>query len=120
MSAAQPHQAQAQESVGAAALYGSHAFQPHPGQHGPAPAMMMHAAQAGFPPQPQMQGLSPEARMQLALEARSPPVSVEDDWRYRLEWCGKHLFASETVLDRCDIPKEATIMLVPRVHALVR
>ncbi|EOD17505.1 Hypothetical protein EMIHUDRAFT_224511 [Emiliania huxleyi CCMP1516] len=39
MSAAQPHQAQAQESVGAAALYGSHAFQPHPGQHGPAPAM---------------------------------------------------------------------------------
>ena len=39
MSAAQPHQAQAQESVGAAALYGSHAFQPHPGQHGPALAM---------------------------------------------------------------------------------
>ena len=39
MSAAQPHQAQAQESVGAAALYGSHAFQPHPGQHGPAPAI---------------------------------------------------------------------------------
>jgi hypothetical protein len=68
MSAAQPHQAQAQESVGAAALYGSHAFQPHPGQHGPAPAMMMHAAQAGFPPQPQMQGLSPEARMQLAQQ----------------------------------------------------
>eukprot|EP00315_Gephyrocapsa_oceanica_P049108 CAMPEP_0185514726 /NCGR_PEP_ID=MMETSP1366-20130426/60368_1 /TAXON_ID=38817 /ORGANISM="Gephyrocapsa oceanica, Strain RCC1303" /LENGTH=134 /DNA_ID=CAMNT_0028125529 /DNA_START=15 /DNA_END=415 /DNA_ORIENTATION=+ len=68
MSAAQPHQAQAQESVGAAALYGSHAFQPHPGQHGPAPAVMMHAAQAGFPPQPQMQGLSPEARMQLAQQ----------------------------------------------------
>ena len=54
-----------------------------------------------------------------ARDAESP-VSVEDDWRYRLEWCGKHLFASETVLDRCDIPKEATIMLVPRVHALVR
>ena len=61
-----------------------------------------------------------KALMQLALETRSPPVSVEDDWRYRLEWCGKHLFASETVLDRCDIPKDATIILVPRVHALVR
>lgn len=54
-----------------------------------------------------------KALIQLALESENTPV--EDDWRYRLNYFGQYLYATETTLERCDIGKEDTLFLVMRM-----
>ena len=45
----------------------------------------------------------------------NPPEPVEDDWRYRIEYFGRYLYACETTLERIDVAKEDTLHLVLRM-----
>ena len=56
-----------------------------------------------------------KALIQLALESMDPPRPVEDDWRYRINFFGRHLYACETTLERVDVGKEDTLWLVRRM-----
>ena len=56
-----------------------------------------------------------KALIQLALESMNPPEPVEDDWRYRIEYFGRYLYACETTLERIDVAKEDTLHLVLRM-----
>ena len=56
-----------------------------------------------------------KALIQLALESMDPPRPVEDDWRYRINFFGRYLYACETTLERVDVGKEDTLWLVRRM-----
>ena len=45
----------------------------------------------------------------------NPPEPVEDDWRYRIKYYGRTLYACETTLERVDVGKEDTLWLVRRM-----
>ena len=55
-----------------------------------------------------------KALIHMVLESLNPPISVEQDFNYRLEFVGKRWLATETTLERCDIAKEDTLQLLPR------
>lgn len=55
-----------------------------------------------------------KALIHMVLESLNPPISVEQDFNYRLTFVGKYWLATETTLERCDIAKEDTLQLLPR------
>ena len=44
-------------------------------------------------------------------------VTVEEDWRWRIEYYGAYLFATETLLDFVDVGRDDTMFLVRRMLA---